>query len=97
MGEINPEITDQRKVLISFNFPFFSRYNCIYTEIHQRDLIKIIRQIKDIKLQTQLKNLIKEVDENNDYETDFNQKVSKTNIRKDFEREIIHVDEMIKK
>ena len=97
MSEINTEITDKRKVLISFNFPFFSRYNCIYTEIHQRDLIKIIRQIKDLKLQTQLKNLIRKVDKNDDYETDFNQKVSKSIIRKSCERKIVHVDEVINK
>lgn len=97
MSEINSEITDKRKILLSFNFPFFSRYNCIYTEIHQRDLIKIIRQIKDLKLQNQLKNMILKIDENDEYETDFNQKVSKIKIRKSYEREIIHIDEIIKR
>lgn len=95
--ELNPELTDKRKININFNFPFFSRYNCVYTEIHQRDLLKIIRQIKDLKLRDQLKNFIKKVDENSEYETDIEgQKIAKNNIRKDFEREIKHVNESIR-
>lgn len=94
--ELNPEVTDKRKMVVSFNLPFFSRYNCIYTEIYQRDLIAIIRQIKDLKLRDQLIGLIKKIDENSEYETDILGQKLNWKKRKDSERQITHIDESVK-
>lgn len=94
--ELNHEITDKRKIILSYNFPFFARYNCVYTEIYQRDLIAIIRQIKDLKLRDQLINLIQKIDSISEYETDiYGQKINWKK-RNDQERIVNHVDHNIK-
>jgi len=76
--EYNPKITDSRVINISFDFPILSWRSGVHTQIMQRDIIKIIRQIRDKKLKEQLSKIIEYIDTQSTYKTDIlGQKISK--------------------
>lgn len=89
----NQRVTDKREVHIVYQFPLFSRYKCKYIRINQRDLIAIYRQIKSDDLKTQIKLLIKAVDEDDEYKTDIDgQCLSKEKIIKNVDRTVERID-----
>ena len=96
MGELNPEMTDKRKLTISFNFPFFSRYKVIYTEITQLDLLKMIRVTNKTDLHYQLIRFIEAIDKNSEYETDITgQKINRARQLVKSDRLIIDIDKRV--
>lgn len=91
----NQEITDNRRINLSFNFPVF-RFKCVQTTITQKDLISIYRQIKDSKIKAQIKNFIQEIDAWTDYDTDIEGQVqTRRNLLYECERVINKYDEKV--
>lgn len=93
--EIEPHITDKRMYNLVYDFPFTFRHKCVYTQLSQHDLIRIMRQVKDKDLKKQLAKLITLVDEHSIYKTDLkNQKVDRTKLLKEKDREVNSFDEL---
>lgn len=94
-NNFNAKLTDERRIKISFVFPLYFRYKVIHTEITQRDLLKMIRKTQDSILRKQLKDFIKQIDDNSEFKTDINgQYLSKDKQQiKSYNRIIEMVDE----
>lgn len=94
-GELNPEVTDNRKFNLNFIFPLF-RFKCISTTIAQKDLITIYRQVNSEKIKGQIRRFIIEIDKYADYETDIDgQKIKRVELLSKADREVIHYEDKI--
>jgi hypothetical protein len=93
----NQEVTDMRRIILSFNFPVF-RFKCVQTTITQKDLINMLRQLKDTNLKNQLKQFIEDIDSWTEYDTDVdNQTLTRKNLMYEAERKVNKYDEEIRR